>query len=60
MSIPNKNSISNTFNENDQVNSYTKNIKEKKEFINPNHELKLKYLVQKTYHMKQDIERVCY
>ena len=41
-------------------NTYTKKIQEKSEFINPEQELKLNYLVQKTYHMKQDIERVCY
>ena len=68
MSIPNRNSNPNesvfkennkkVFNENEKVNSYAKNIKEKKEFTNPEHELKLKYLVQKTYHMKQDIERI--
>ena len=39
-------------------NSYTKKIQEKNEFINPDQELKLNYLVQKTYHMKQDIERI--
>ena len=39
-------------------NSYTKKIQEKNEFINPEQELKLNYLVQKTYHMKQDIERI--
>ena len=39
-------------------NSDTKKIQEKNEFINPDQELKLNYLVQKTYHMKQDIERI--
>jgi len=39
-------------------NSYTKKIQEKNEFINPDQEVKLKYLAQKTYHMKQDIERI--
>ena len=51
MSIPNDDSTPNN-------NTYTKNIQEKNEFINPEQELKLNYLVQKTYHMKQDIERI--
>lgn len=46
------------FIENGKINSNTKNIKEKKEFTNPDHELKWNYLIQKSFHMKQDIERI--
>jgi hypothetical protein len=46
----------------DRINLYNnmdKNIiYEKNEFINPDHELKWKYILQSSYHYKQDIERV--
>ena len=44
---------------NNLYNNLDKNIiYVKNEFINPDHELKWKYILQSSYHYKQDIERV--
>ena len=55
-----KNEIINkiTINENIKEDSENKKIKEKNEFTNPDHKLNWNYLDQKSYHLKQDIERV--
>ena len=55
-----KNEIINkiTINENLKEDSDNIKIREKKEFTSPDHKLNWNYLDQKSYHLKQDIERV--